>query len=66
MRRIGSGLVHTPQKSSALISSTRATLTDIPTVTTIDATWERVIYEEPVNPLFAPKFFGRVEVVIPY
>jgi len=40
-------------------------LTDAPTVISIDATWERVIYKEPYNAATTPRSFGRVQVTLP-
>ena len=66
LRRIGSGLVYTPQKSSNLTDPGSWTaLTDTPTIVPIDATWERVIYEEPYDANTTPHCFGRVQVTLP-
>jgi hypothetical protein len=65
VRRIGSGLVYTPKKSTTLAAAGWTDLTDTPTIVPINANWERVIYEEPSDPRLVPKCFGRVEVEIP-
>lgn len=66
LRRRDSGLIYTPQKSAVLDDPMSWTpLTDTPTVTPIDATWERVIYEEPYNSATTPRCFGRVQVTLP-
>lgn len=62
LRRIGSGLVYTPQRSSSLVSGSWTPLTSTPTVVPVNAQWERVIYEEPVTDAMS---FGRVEVTLP-
>jgi Concanavalin A-like lectin/glucanases superfamily len=61
LRRKGSGLIYTPQKNTGL-SGTWLPLADTPTVTNLDATWERVVYEEPVT---GGRWFARVEVALP-
>jgi hypothetical protein len=66
VRRIGSGLIYTPQKSPDITNSASwVPLTDTPTIIPIDATWERVIYEEPYDAAITPKCFGRVHVTLP-
>jgi hypothetical protein len=65
IRRIGSGLVYTPKRSSNLSGESWIALTDVPSVTPINASWERVIYEEPLNTASTPKCFGCVEVRMP-
>lgn len=65
IRRIGSGLIYTPRKSSSLSAASWLPLTDSPTVLPINAAWERVIYEEPFDPRTTPRCFGRVDVVTP-
>jgi hypothetical protein len=66
LRRIGSGLIYTPQKSPDITNSASwVPLTDTPTIIPIDATWERVIYEEPYDAAITPKCFGRVHVTLP-
>lgn len=66
LRRKNSGLIYTPQKSSELANPTSwVPLTDLPTVISIDATWERVIYEEPYDANTIPRCFGRVQVSLP-
>jgi alpha-tubulin suppressor-like RCC1 family protein len=66
LRRKNSGLIYTPQKSGVLANpASWVPLTDTPTIISIDATWERVIYEEPYNAATTPMNFGRVQVTIP-
>ena len=66
VRRIGSGLIYTPQKSPDPGNpASWVPLTDTPSVGSIDTMWERVIYEEPYDPVAAPRFFGRVLVRLP-
>ncbi|MFM2166901.1 MAG: hypothetical protein RIS79_1272 [Verrucomicrobiota bacterium] len=43
----------------------RVPLTDPPTVVSIDASWDRVIYEEPYDATITPSCFGRVQVTLP-
>jgi hypothetical protein len=65
IRRKGSGLEYTPKRSSDLSTFSWATLTAVPTVTQIDANWERVLYVEPLTTATNPKCFGVVEVKLP-
>ncbi len=65
IRRIGSGLIYTPKRSSDLSSSAWTALSDVPTIENIDTNWERVIYEEPLPAASNPKCFGVVEVSLP-
>ena len=66
LRRKNSGLIYTPQKSGELTNpASWIPLTDPPTIIAIDATWERVIYEEPYNATTTPQCFGRVHVTLP-
>ena len=66
LRRIGSGLIYTPQKTGDIsLPNSWAPLTDTPTIISIDATWERVIYEEPYDAATTPRCFGRVRVPLP-
>lgn len=66
VRRKNSGLIYTPQKSGELANPASWTsLMDTPTVISIDANWERVIYEEPYDAAITPKCFGRVQVTLP-
>jgi hypothetical protein len=66
VRRRNSGLIYTPQKSPDISNPALWTnLTDVPTVIPIDATWERVVYEEPYNATTTAKCFGRVQVTLP-
>ncbi len=66
LRRRNSGLIYTPQKSPDISNPALWTnLTDVPTVISIDAVWERVVYDEPYNAATTPKCFGRVQVTLP-
>ncbi len=65
VRRIGSGLIYTPKKGESLTALSWTPLTDTPTVTPIDANWERVIYEEPVDLSVVLRCFGIVEISLP-
>ena len=65
VRRIGSGLTYLPQKSFNLGPSSWMPLSDTPTVIPLDPEWERVIYEEPIDPALTPACFGRVRVTLP-
>ena len=66
LRRRNSGLIYTPQRSGELGNPASWTpLNDVPTVISIDATWERVIYEEPYDAATIPRCFGRVQVTMP-
>jgi uncharacterized delta-60 repeat protein len=66
LRRKNSGLIYTPQKSPDISNPALWTnLTDTPTVISIDANWERLIYEEPYNATLIPRCFGRVRVSLP-
>jgi hypothetical protein len=61
IRRIGSGLLYTPMKSREVAQGPWEQFTDIPTVTTINTDWERVVYEEPVLNIDS-KWFVQVRV----
>lgn len=63
LRRKASGLVYTPKRSTNLGSF--VPMTGTPTVTGIDATWERVVVKETVNTSATPRLFGIVEVTMP-
>lgn len=65
VRRKGSGLTYTPQKSTSLDDIDWAPLSSTPVVTSIDEQWERVTYEEPPGPGTVARCFGRVEVTLP-
>jgi hypothetical protein len=66
LRRKNSGLIYTPQKSGELVNpASWVPLTDTPTIISIDANWERVIYEEPYDSTTIPRCFGRVQVTLP-
>lgn len=63
LRRIGSGLVYTPESSTGLGSF--AAMTGTPVVTAIDSQWERVTVEQLSPPETIPRNFARVEVTQP-
>lgn len=63
IRRIGSGLIYSPKKSSDLLNWPN--LTSTPTVTPIDANWERVVHLEPFDGTIIEELFGRVDVALP-
>ena len=63
LRRKGSGLIYTPQRSDTLGSF--VPMTETQTVTSIDAQWERVTVQEPAPPATAPSAFVRVQVSLP-
>lgn len=60
LRRRGSALTYTPQKSTDL--NTWNVLISEPTVEVIDDTWERVTYDEPIT---GERQFGRVNISAP-
>ncbi len=62
LRRKGSGLTYNTRKTTSVNANPWQPLTDTPTVTSMDATWERVVYEEPVT---GARWFARVEVALP-
>lgn len=63
LRRKGSGLIYTPQRSDTLDGF--VPMTGKITVTSIDAQWERVSIEETVPPNPAPNGFARIQVSLP-
>jgi len=66
VRRRNSGLIYTPQKSGELTNpASWVPLADTPSIISVDAVWERVIYEEPYDVTITPKCFGRVQVTLP-
>jgi hypothetical protein len=66
LRRIDSGLIYTPERSSEVgPSAAWNALTATPTIVPIDSVWERVIYQEPYDTNTTPRFFGRVRVTLP-
>lgn len=56
------GLSYTPQKLMSPSAEIWLPLGVSPVHTPIDATWERVIYNEPAPAGTAPRLFGRIEV----
>jgi hypothetical protein len=65
LRRKGSGLIYTPQKSTTLNGPGWSPLSAAPVVASINDQWERVVYTEAPAPVPAPACFGRVSVAIP-
>ncbi len=65
LRRIGSGLAYEAQMSPNLEPDSWEALSIAPNVIPIDATWERVTYDQPYDPLLFPRLFGRVSVSLP-
>jgi hypothetical protein len=63
IRRTGNQLDYRPMKSTSLV--TWDPLISIPTVTPIDANWERVVHEEPFDGASITRLFGTVEVSLP-
>ena len=63
LRRKDGALVYTPKRSTNLGSF--VPMTGTTTVTSIDATWERVVVKEAINTSTTPKLFGIVEVTMP-
>lgn len=63
LRRKGSGLNYTPQRSSSVGAFVGMTGTQ--TVTPFDAQWERVTVEEPVATATSASIFARVQVILP-
>lgn len=65
LRRKGSGLIYTPERSSALETASFAPMTGTPVVTPINDDWDRVVVEEAVDTSVTPRSFGRVKVTQP-
>lgn len=63
LRRKNSGLIYNPKFSTNL--GIYQPMTETPTVTGIDATWERVVVRKNVNTATTPRLFGAVEVTMP-
>ena len=63
LRRKGSGLVYTAQRSSTVGSF--VAMTGSPTVTSIDSQWERVTVEEAFASATSSSAFARVQVSLP-
>ena len=63
LRRKGSGLIYTPQRSNTL--GNFQSMTGTQTVTSIDSQWERVTVQEPAPLATAPSAFARVQVSLP-
>ncbi|RYD68650.1 MAG: hypothetical protein EOP83_00410 [Verrucomicrobiaceae bacterium] len=65
LRRVGSGMTYTPKVSTSLLPGTFVPMGGAITVTAVGPNWERVVMDEPRNPLIAPRVFGIVEVTLP-
>ncbi|MCP5535891.1 MAG: FG-GAP repeat protein [Akkermansiaceae bacterium] len=67
LRRKNSGLIYTPLKGTELNAGSWVGLSSpVPDVMqSIDSEWERVVYFEDVDLSTQPRYFGRVEVVLP-
>ena len=65
VRRKNSGLLYTPKKSTTLQTDSFAPFSSSPSVSDIDGTWERAVYDEPCDPSVTPKCFSHVEVTVP-
>lgn len=63
LRRKDSGLVYQPKISTDF--GAYELMTEVPTVTDIDATWERVVIKKTVDTSTTPRLFGTVEVTMP-
>lgn len=63
LRRIDSGLIYRPLVS--ITPRDGELMGGSETVTPVDASWERVVRELPVDPLLQPSLFGWVEVSLP-
>lgn len=66
LRRRNSGLIYLPQQTGNLADSAPwSRLTSQPVVIPVNATWERIIYEEPHDTTLFPNLFGRVQITLP-
>jgi hypothetical protein len=65
LRRVGSGLIYVPRKSTTLVPTFWTPLTAPPLIVPIDANWERVHHDESFEPSTTPRIFGSVEVILP-
>jgi len=63
IRRIGSGLVYAPEKSTNL--SLWVPITSPAVISPIDSNWERVVHHEPWDRLVTPQIFSRLSVTLP-
>lgn len=63
IRRKGSYLSYTPQKSIDMVNFSQ--MSGTPLVSSIDSVWERVTIDEPFDPSSTPKLFTRVLVTKP-
>ncbi len=61
LRRKASGLSYQVERSATL-ASVFADVTIQPEITDIDATWERAIIRQPIDPVAEPKGFARVRL----
>ncbi len=65
VRRKGSGLIYTPQKSMTLLPGSFTPTTGAENSEDIDSEWERITIDEPVDPTATPSFFSCVKVTLP-
>ncbi|MCP5534755.1 MAG: choice-of-anchor D domain-containing protein [Akkermansiaceae bacterium] len=67
VRRKGSGLIYTPQKSGTLAPGSFEPLSGTETVSDIVGApeWERVTVDEPCDPATSARCFSRVKVALP-
>ena len=65
VERLGGGLIYTPMKSTTLATDSFVPLTATPQTESIDAEWQRVIFDEPYNPATEPSCFWQVRVTLP-
>ena len=65
LRRKGSGLVYAPEVSTTLEPGSFVPLAGVPTITAIDAQWERVAIDLVWDPVGNPRRFVRVVVTLP-
>ena len=65
LRRKNSGLIYTPEQSTSLDTDSWVPMAGTPTVTDIDAEWERVAIDCPYDAGTTPACFMTVEVVLP-
>lgn len=65
VRRRNSGLIYTPQRSNTLNNADFAPMPGASTITEIDAEWERVMIDQPLDLASEPRGFGRLRVEFP-
>jgi hypothetical protein len=62
LRRKGAGLTYTPQLSGSVAAGTWQPAAAIPTITNVDAEWERVVVVEPLPAEMKTRVFARLLV----